>query len=620
MNHFLTACAFVLAASAQAQVPTDTTRIGEVVVTGTRQATDARHLSSTVNVITRDQLTRNHQQNLLPALMDQIPGIFITSRSMMGYGVSTGAAGGINLRGIAGGSGQLLVLIDGHPQYNGVYGHPIADSYQTFLADRVEVLRGPASMLYGSNAMGGVINIVTRKMNTDGMRNEVSVGGGSYGTFQADAESQLRSGRFNSTLSLQYGRSDNHRPRMGFEQYGGNAKLGYELSARWNAYLDLNVTHFNAEHPGQTSSPLYGAEQWITRGAAVIGVENHYERTNGAIGIYTNFGRHKIDDGSNDPATPTQRYFRSEDYLAGVNLYQSARLWQGSRATLGFDYQHIYGHAWYTSKQDGSKLDTPNKQSGKSARDEVAVYAELSQDVTSWLTANAGLRFDHHNVSGTEWVPQFGLIARLLPTGELRASAAKGFRNPTMRELYLYPPSNEDLRAERIWNYELAWSQRLLQGRLRYGVNLFYLNGDNLIQTINRRNVNTGKIENWGAEAEASYRLSRAWTLSTNHSLLHMEHKVVSAPSYKGYLGGTFNRGRWGAQGGLTILSRLFTSTEAGAPTEDAVLLNLGGSYQATKAVSLWARGENLLAQKYELQLGYPMPRATFMGGVSVRF
>jgi iron complex outermembrane receptor protein len=121
-----------------------------------------------------------------------------------------------------------------------------------------------------------------------------------------------------------------------------------------------------------------------------------------------------------------------------------------------------------------------------------------------------------------------------------------------MRELYLYPPSNEDLRAERIWNYELAWSQRLLQGRLRYGVNLFYLNGDNLIQTINRRNVNTGKIENWGAEAEASYRLSRAWTLSTNHSLLHMEHKVVSAPSYKGYLGGTLNRGRWGAQGGLT--------------------------------------------------------------------
>lgn len=64
----------------------------------------------------------------------------------------------------------LLVLIDGHPQYMGLFAHPISDAYQSFLAERVEVLRGPASVLYGSNAMGGVINIVTRKMQEDGMK------------------------------------------------------------------------------------------------------------------------------------------------------------------------------------------------------------------------------------------------------------------------------------------------------------------------------------------------------------------------------------------------------------------------------------------------------------------
>lgn len=89
----------------------------------------------------------------------------------MGYGVSTGAAGGMSLRGIGAGvnaaggpTTSLLVLIDGHPQYMGLMGHPIADAYQSMMAERVEVLRGPASVLYGSNAMGGVINIVTRKM------------------------------------------------------------------------------------------------------------------------------------------------------------------------------------------------------------------------------------------------------------------------------------------------------------------------------------------------------------------------------------------------------------------------------------------------------------------------
>ena len=65
----------------------------------------------------------------------------------------------------------MLVLIDGHPQYNGVYGHPISDSYQTLMAERVEVLRGPASVLYGSNAMGGVLNIVTRR---PGGRNSIA--------------------------------------------------------------------------------------------------------------------------------------------------------------------------------------------------------------------------------------------------------------------------------------------------------------------------------------------------------------------------------------------------------------------------------------------------------------
>ena len=150
------------AMSAQAQTA-DSLALQEVVVTGTRNAVDVRHLPMTVTIISREDLTQQHQTSILPTVMQQVPGLFVTSRSMMGYGVSTGAAGGISLRGVSGGTGQLMVLIDGHPQYQGIYGHPLSDSYQTMMAERVEVLRGPASVLYGSNAMGGVINIVTRR-------------------------------------------------------------------------------------------------------------------------------------------------------------------------------------------------------------------------------------------------------------------------------------------------------------------------------------------------------------------------------------------------------------------------------------------------------------------------
>ncbi len=601
----------------------DSLHLQEVVVTGTRSATDTRYLPQTVTVIERDLLTNQYQTSILPTVVQQVPGLFVTSRSVLGYGVSGGAAGGINMRGIAGGSGQMMVLIDGHPQYQGIYGHPISDSYQTLMAERVEVLRGPASMLYGSNAMGGVINIVTRRpAGGNSVRTNINVGAGSYGTLQAEVANQIRSGKFSSTIAAQYGRTDNHRPRMGFEQYGGYLKLGYDFNNHWNAYVDANITHFNASQPGSTASPLYDADQWITRGMVSAAVENHYGRSNGALSLYTNFGRHKIDDGTADPAKPTQRYFRSKDALMGISLYESFQLFEGNRLTAGIDYQHIYGYAYYTSKETGETLDTPNKQSGKSYRNEIAGYVEFRQDLTSWLTVDAGLRVDHHSITGTEWIPQGGIVIRPMESGELKAMVSKGFRNPTMREMYLYPPSNTDLKPERLMNYELAWNHRL--GQFNYGLNLFYLKGDNMIQTMpvdgKPRNVNTGKIENYGLEAEAAYRINPHWRLTTNHSLLHMKNHVLGAPQYKGFLGADFSQQRWNVVAGLQYINGLYTAIGDNEKKENFLLLNATVSYRLVNNLALWARGENLLAQRYEINAGYPMPRATFMAGANVSF
>lgn len=597
-------------------------RVGEdlpdVVVTGTRNAVDVRHLPMTVTVIGREKLTEQYQPSILPTVMQQVPGLMVTSRSMMGYGVSTGAAGGINLRGITGGAGQLLVLIDGHPQYNGVYGHPISDSYQTLMAERVEILRGPASVLYGSNAMGGVMNIVTRSMHEDGVKTSINLGAGSYGTIQTEASNQVRNGKFSSTVSAQYGRTDNHRPRMGFEQYGGYLKLGYDFTEHWNAYVDADITHFNSSYPGAVSNPLYDADQWITRGVVSAALENHYNRTSGALSVYSNFGRHKIDDGTANPAQPTQRFFRSKDALTGISWYQSAQLFEGNRLTIGVDYQHIYGKAYYTSKQTGEVLDTPNKQSGKSHRNEIAGYVDFRQDILKWLTIDAGLRIDHHSITGTEWIPQAGIVVRPMVTGEVKAMVSKGFRNPTMREMYLYPPSNEELKPERIWNYELSWKHRL--GAFNYGANLYYIKGDNMIQTVNRKNVNTGIIENYGVELEAAYRINNYWSVNTNHSLLHMEHPVIAAPTYKGFLGANYHYNKWTIVAGLQYINGLYTAVGDNEQKENFCLLNATVSYAVWKGLNLWIRGENLLAQSYEINLGYPMPRATFMGGINWNF
>ena len=449
---------------------------------------------------------------------------------------------------------------------------------------------------------------------------------------QAEATNQVHKGRFSSTVSAQYNRSDNHRPRMGFQQYGGQLKLGYDFAAHWNAYIDANITHFDASNPGGTISPLYDADQWITRSAFSAAVENHYERTSGAVSVYSSLGWHKIDDGTADASQPTKRYFRSKDALTGVSLYQSMQLFKGNRLTVGVDYQHIYGNAYYTSKETGEVLDTPNKQSGKSHRNEVAGYVDFRQDIARWLTVDAGLRLDYHSVSGLEWVPQAGIVVRPISSGEIKLMASKGFRNPTMREMYLYPPSNEELKAERLWNYELSWRHRI--GSFTYGANFFYIKGDNMIQTQpvdgKPRNVNTGEIENFGAELEAQWHINSHWALTTNHSFLHMENKILAAPEYKGFLGTNCHYNRFRAVVGLQYINGLYTSitTPSGIQTvmpwtptkENFLLLNATVSYAVHRCITLWARGENLLAQRYEINFGYPMPKATFMGGVNVRF
>ena len=617
MNKFLCMAFLGLTAMAAQAQTADSLALEEVVVTGTRNAVDVRHLPMTVSVIGRETLTEQHQISILPTAMQQVPGLFVTSRSMMGYGVSTGAAGGINLRGITGGAGQLLVLIDGHPQYQGIYGHPIADSYQTMMADRIEVLRGPASVLYGSNAMGGVINIVTRSMHQDGVKTTLDLGAGSYGTIQAEASNQVRSGKFSSTVAAQYGRTDNHRPRMGFEQYGGYLKLGYDINNHWNTYIDADITHFNASYTGAESSPLYDADQWITRGVVSAALENHYNRTSGALSVYSNFGRHKIDDGTADPSKPTQRYFRSKDALTGVSWYQNAQFFDGNRVTVGVDYMHIYGKAYYTSKATDEELETPNKQSGESYRNEIAGYVDIRQDLLSWLTVDAGIRVDHHSITGTEWIPQAGVVVRPIETGEVKAMVSKGFRNPTMREMYLYPPSNTDLEPERLWNYELSWRQRLQEG-FTYGLNVFYIKGDNMIQTVNRQNVNTGEIENWGVEVEAKYPICPSFNVTFNSAYLHMKNKIIAAPEFTGYLGLNYRQDKWLATLGLQHINNLYTAVGDNEQKESFWLLDASVTYAVTRNVSLWVRGENLLAQKYEINLGYPMPRTTFMAGVSV--
>ena len=611
--------------TAYATETNDTLRTGsiqEVVITGTRAATDVRHLSQTVNVIDRTAIEETNRTSLLPLLTEQVPGLFITQRGYSGFGVSGGAAGNITMRGMSGSAARMIVLIDGHPNYAGIYGHPIADSYQSLMTERVEVLRGPASLLYGSGAMSGVINIVTKQLQ-DGTHARLHAGYGSFNTAETELSVNTRQGKFSAVAAASYNRTDGHRDNMNFEQYGGYAKLGYDISKNWNASANVDVTRFNASQPGSETSPLTDADQEITRGTTALFFENNYAKTSGAVSLFYSWGNHWINDGYAAGATPKLFRFISYDEMLGASAWQSFNLFEGNRLTAGFDY-YRYGGKADNHFVDGPQAGTDVAQVDE-REDELAGYIEMRQMIDSWLTLNAGLRVDHHSKAGTELVPQFGAAFHLPTQAEIKLSAGKGFRYPIIREMYMYPPQNPNLKPESLWNYEISFSQTLLSGKFKYGINLFRLEAENIILTLpnpsgaGMLNQNSGELKNTGVELEASYLISKSFAVNGNYSYLKMETPVIGAPEHKAYLGGVFNKEGWHVSTGLQYINGLY-STVGPDKKEDFLLWNARVSYQLSDMLQLWVNGDNLLNTKYQINDGYPMPGIAFMAGINLSF
>lgn len=622
MKHIalILAAAAISFSTAQATEPTDSI-LQEVVITGTRSATDVRQLSQTVNVIDRSAIEETNRASLLPLLTEQVPGLFITQRGYAGYGVSGGAAGNISMRGMTGGTARMIVLIDGHPNYAGIYGHPIADSYQSLMTERVEVLRGPASILYGSGAMAGVINIVTKK--EEGTHARLHAGYGSFNTAETEFTASTRQGKFSAMASGSYNRTDGHRDNMNFEQFGGYAKLGYDISDNWNASANVDVTRFKASQPGSESAPLIDSDQDITRGTTALFIENNYARTQGAVSLFYSWGNHWINDGYAPGSTPKLFRFISYDEMLGASAWQSASLFDGNRLTLGFDY-YRYGGKADNHFVDGPTAGTDVPQVDE-REDEFAGYLEMRQEIGSLLTLNAGLRVDHHSKAGTELVPQAGAAFHLPANAEVKLSVGKGFRYPIIREMYMYPPQNKDLKAESLWNYELSFSQRIFNNKLYYGINVFKMDAENIILTLpnpngaGMLNQNSGELKNTGVEVEASYLISKSFAANCNYSYLKMETPVVGAPEHKAYLGGSYTSNGWHASTGLLYVNGLYSAVGPDVK-EDFLLWNARVSYQLTDMVQLWVNGDNLLNTKYQINAGYPMPGIAFMGGINLSF
>ena len=621
--------------------PADTINIPEIVVTGSRVSATTRNLPMSVSVVTSAQLENRMEQSILPLVMEQTPSLFITSRSVMGFGVAGGSAGSMTMRGVGGSGGQVLVLIDGHPQMMGLMGHPIADSYQSIMTDRVEVIRGPASVLYGSSAFGGVVNIITRRQREDGINTHIRAMYGSYNTLSVEAVNTVRAGDFNSVFSLGYNRTDGHRPNMNFEQFSGYGKIGYEFSPNWRSFIDLNLSQINSSNPGLITAPfpLIDNDMEVLRGISSLSLHNDFGFTSGTLRLFYNFGQHYINDGFTPDAPsppqnlPRENRFNSRDWMMGANFFQNYSFFAGNQTTFGIDYLNYGGHAWSSFIDGRENVDLIERITVSN----FAAYINFQQLLDclfgNQFMFNAGLRFDYHSHFGGRWIPQIGLNYFLNENTTFKIIASHGYRNPSIRELYFMPPQNPNLQPESLFNTEIGLSQYFLNRRLRLDANIYHIRGENsVVLAPNPAGggmmwQNTGEIENTGFELVVRYRILPGLTVNANYSYLYMKNPVVGAPEQMLYAGVDYRWNRWNFSTGLQYIHNLTLSAVTSASivhpenlTESFALWNVRASYQLTPFITLNARAENLLNQSYQMYTGYPMPGTTVFGGFTMRF
>lgn len=619
MDYRLTAalvCAVVFSAKGMAGAENvDSVRVlDELVVTGTNNVVPQKLLPYTVSVVDSRQLEATGQTQVLSAISGMVPSLFVSQRSIFGFGVSNGGSGHIKLRGVGGDrASAVLMMVDGQPQFAGIYSHHIADFYDKEYVERVEVLRGPGSVLYGSNAMAGTINVITKNAAKDGVKTTLQSQYGSYNTWLSSVTNTVRQGRFSSLVSLAYNRTDGTVDNFDFKQADGYGKIGYDFSDKWSAYVDYTLMNFRGNDPiyptlsNPESTDIY--RQNITRGEAAATVTNSYGAVSGTARVYYNYGNHFVDD---------PRHFHSKDDRLGVILYENFKPWRGASATVGFDFDSYSGEI----PVSGGNSHTEGSMSTISRKTivEYSPYVTLSQMFfDNLLNVNAGLRMANSDKFDSQWIPQFGFSVNPGSAWTLKGNLAMGYRNPSFRELYLYRMANPDLQPEKMMNYELS-AAKSFSRYFSAELTAYYCKGDNMIQTVDQKNQNTGRFINKGIELSVrSHPLDNLWLTATYSYLDTSLDNLVGAPKNQYYLGVDWKPWKFlGIGADLKGVGGLYVAETV--RNQNYALLNLKVTWDICRYVSVFTRLENITDARYTINRGYEMPGFTAMGGFKLRF
>lgn len=598
----MTALFLAIAKTARA----DDIDLGKIVVTPSKIEESYGESSRNVDVVTSEDMESQGMANAAQALAD------ITSVNIKDYG-GPGGSKTILMRGST--ASQVLVLLDGRPVNNPRDGQADLSGIPLDNIDKFEVVHGPASSLYGSQAMGGAVNIITKRPPKKGQKTEVST---SFGTFRTYTEKLLHGARidkFGYLITGGFQSSEGFRSNSEFNSKDSSLKLEYQINDGNNLIFNSGFYRSKAGTPGTVTSPDIDDKQ--------VKLKNYFDfnwnfkpdtLTGLSAKIYEN--RDRLEFMENTPNFTKDIHATKS---RGLDLQFNRRLFD--------NYQLICGFNYVTNLNDSTS-------SAKHKYIVRAGYLENQWDAFKNLKLNLGVRVDNYSNFGTKASPSFSFLYRLNKNNKIRGLASRSFRAPTFNDLY-WPNTatsagNSGLSPEKGITAEAGFETEInkyLSADITYYRNYF----DNLINWVKTgskwqpTNIKSAVIDGiefknkvvlgiTGFEFDLGYTYLRAKDDKTGKYLTYQPmNKADAALKYKDLKGfvfefkGEFTDKRFDDANNNLIVKRFF-------------VFGLSLSKKFDKGLTCFGSIDNLFARQYKVVRDYPMPGFSATGGIKVEF
>ena len=612
--------------------------LGVIVITPTRGPRMVKDLPTNVSVITREEIAESGAHNVGEVLKNRL-GVEVRR-----YG-TLGASSYIGLRGCS--AYQTLVMVDGRSVNSISDGIADLSQFPIDNIERIEIVRGPASALYGANALGGVVNIITREAKEEELTVDGNFGLGSFGTQIGRLNFGTKHTNIKGYFTISNNTSDGWRKNSAYDNHNFTGRLAYDAGKIGIFELRSGYHRGKLGLPGWAKykmDPSTLKNILLDEKFASDPNHNQEDEKEYAILEYSNRGKNsKIllkAYGSNDQKRDRNPDEPRDDLHQNVTQGVETQLDVPYGITLGMDiHQDKYSQKNEINSQTRIDEKTLNR----------AIFLQEALTFRPMI-AMLGVRYDHHSAYGGQINPSFSLVCQFSQQGEslkLSFNLGRGFRAPTFCDLYqpyiVYgagewwqyeAQGNPDLKPEKAWAYDLGFEHQL-GNLLLTRVTLFETNIEDLIEWAMDPSFiwmpsNVAQAYSQGVEVEFIHQIMSGLSHSINYTYVRSAGKKEREEKYEIAPYKPHNRVNYTINYANNFGLKVSLGTEyvdeqwsyrgkAGDRLPNYFLLNARIA-QRISSLEAYISFDNILDKKYQTVFGYPMPGRTIMAGISWKF